>query len=422
MGYQHLKPTLFVAALLFLANAALAQTPYLKEVFILNGGQYGNPQEDVVLIGVDPATGTTRTSDTIHTESIQDLLIDGDFAFVAAQDSLVKIDLSDLSRVAAVAFPGASTNVLATYQNQLLVANFHSQTDSNLYVFNKTTLALEHIVGGILQGVKGIAIIGDTAYLAQNLTSSSWSDSAGYLALVYLPTGTFVKNIPGDNVSDIGNLFVHNGNIVGLGSASDKLTTYSPANGTLQQDALGIDLEGSYGSKLQLVGDTLFAIFGGKIGSYNLATQSVINASIVDTLITAFAYDTLNGDFYVTQTDYFSYTRGIVFNNNGTAIDTFPVGYSPEVIKLHYGTFVGVEEIAVTEFTLYPNPTTGNLWVRLDNSETATLLLRDFTGRVLQTLDVAVGTPTSVDLSNLATGIYLLQSTDGKTTKKVVKQ
>jgi hypothetical protein len=205
MGYNHLKPILLLLATVLWANFVTAQAtaPYLKELLILNGGQYGNPQEDITLIGYNPFTGATRISDTIRSQSIQALLVEGNFAYIAAEDSLVKINLTNFTRVAQARFPGASTYSLALYNNQLLVGNWYGQADSNLYVFDKTDLTLDYAVPQIEQGVKGIAIIGDTAYLAQNLYDANYSDSAGYLSLVYLPTGTFIKNVPGDGVSDI---------------------------------------------------------------------------------------------------------------------------------------------------------------------------------------------------------------------------
>lgn len=422
MGSNHYKPTLLIIAAVLLANLSMAQVPYLKEVLVLNGGQYGNPQEDITLIGFDPATGSTRVSDTIHSQSIQDLLIEGDFAFIAAEDSIVKIRLSDFSRAAAIAFPGASTYTLATYYDQLLVGNWYGQADSNLYVFDKNDLSLDYVVPQVEQGVKGIAIIGDTAYLAQNLTDASYSDSAGYLSLVYLPTGTFVKNVPGDNVSDIAKLFTYGGGIIGIGSATDMASFYDPTDGSLGINPIGVDVTGGYGSVLQLVGDTMFGIYDGKLGSINVTNGSMINANIIDTLITAFAYDTLNQRFYVTQTDYFSYSRGIVFDNTGAAVDTFQVGYSPESVKLVYGITVGISDVAGYEAIVYPNPVSNLLSIKTTHTENLTMVMRDLAGRVLITTEVSVGQTTTIDVSALAPGMYLLQSTDGRFTQKVVKQ
>jgi hypothetical protein len=517
MGSKHLKPILFLLATVLWANFATAQTtaPYLKEVLILNGGQYGNPQEDITLVGYNPFTGATRISDTIHSQSIQALLVEGDFAYIAAEDSLVKIRISDFSRVAAVAFPGTSTYSLYIYYNQLLVGNWYGQADSNLYVFDKTNLTLDYVVPQIEQGVKGIAIIDDTAYLSQNLTDGNYSDSAGYLSLVYMPTGTFVKNVPGDGVSDIAKLQNYAGGIIGIGSATDMASFYDPANGSLGINPIGVDVTGGYGSLLQLVNDTMFGVFDDKIGTINVTNGNIINASLVDTLITSFVYDTLSQNFYVTQTDYFSYTRGIVFNKAGVAIDTFLVGYAPEAMSLVYdinnapvavndtvqlyniqsltfspllndsdldndsvtitiitqpteGTALvngreieytatqigflgqdsivyeicdysaaslcsqatvrinseweGVEDLKNLNLAIYPNPANDHLAIRNTGNEEQTLVLTDLAGRNLKTIAAQGNSTTTIDLSNLAPGLYLLLGADGRFTQKVVKQ
>jgi hypothetical protein len=519
MGYNHLKPTLLLLATVLWANVATAQAtePYLKEVLVLNGGQYGNPQEDITLIGYNPFTGATRISDTIRSQSIQALLIEGNFAYIAAEDSLVKISLTDFTRVAQARFPGASTYSLALYNNQLLVGNWYGQADSNLYVFDKSDLTLDYVVPQIEQGVKGIAIIGDTAYLAQNLNDANYSDSAGYLSLVYLPTSTFIKNVPGDGVSDIGKLQNYAGGFIGIGSATDMASFYDPTDGSLNINPIGLDVTGGYGNLMQLVNDTLFGVFDDKIGSINVTNGNLINASLVDTLITSFVYDTLSQNFYVTQTDYFSYTRGIVFNKTGVPIDTFLTGYAPEAMGLVYGVntapvavddaihnynshfltydvlsndydqdgdslvitiivqptygnavivnniieftdtfsqdwiifrdtityqicdyngaslcsvaklsiyteWEGVQDLKNLNLAIYPNPVSDNLAISNTGNEAQTLVLTDLAGRTLKTMIAQRNTTTTIDLSNLARGLYLLLGADGNFAQKVVKQ
>src|SRR5690606_26332538 len=113
---------------------------------------------------------------------------------------------------------------------------------------------------------------------------------------------------------------------------------YDPIDGSLNVNPIGVDVAGGYGSLLQLVGDTMLGVYDNIIGSINVTNGNIINASIVDTLITAFVYDTLNQLFYVTQTDYLSWSRGLICNNAGIAIDTFLVGYAPVSLKLIYAT------------------------------------------------------------------------------------
>lgn len=268
---------------------------------------------------------------------------------------------------------------------------------------------------------------------------------------------------------------------------------------------------------MQLVNDTLFGVFDDKIGSINVTNGNIINPSLVDTLITSFVYDTLSQNFYVTQTDYFSYTRGIVFNKAGAAIDTFLTGYAPEamglvydvntapvavddaihnynshfltydvlsndydqdgdslvitiIVQPTYGNAVivnniieftdtfsqdwiifrdtityqicdysgaslcsvaklsiyteweGVQDLKNLNLAIYPNPVNDNLAIRNTGNEEQTLVLTDLAGRALKTIIAQRNTTTTIDLSNLARGLYLLLGADGRFAQKVVKQ
>lgn len=345
---MELRIVSFALALFGLWIPATAQVaPYLKEVVILNGGMFGDPTQNVVVTTYNPFTGVYRQSDTIHTQSSQDLLLDGDVAYVAAQDSIVKIDLTDMSRLAANAFPGPSTYGLELHGNLLFVGNWYGQSDSNLYVFNANNLSLNKIIGNIFTGVKGMAIVGDTLYVSQNLTSSAWSDSAGYLAVVDLNTLSYVRDIPGDGVSDMGKLTVRNGQVWSLNSASNTYTVYNPATGGITQTAFANDVSGGYLSNTLINNDTLWATFDGALGAYDLANDALVIDSLIDTTIVGFVMDDVANLFYITATDYFSYTAGLIYDRTGTLQGGFDVGFAPEVIKPRWA--VNTAPVAVND-------------------------------------------------------------------------
>lgn len=89
---------------LFVAIFMAAISIKAQKVILVNGGQFGNNAENVSVISYDVTTKVYNTIDSIGTQSVQDLLIDGNSAFVAAQDSIVKYDLVTQSRVAAASF------------------------------------------------------------------------------------------------------------------------------------------------------------------------------------------------------------------------------------------------------------------------------------------------------------------------------
>jgi hypothetical protein len=86
---------------------------------------------------------------------------------------------------------------------------------------------------------------------------------------------------------------------------------------------------------------------------------------------------------------------------------------------------VGVDEIVLEDqLNIYPNPVTDVLNVQWNNTtETATLSIRDLSGRLVLSERVANGNAV-LDLSNLSSGNYILelQMTDRTIRKQVIKQ
>lgn len=86
------------------------------------------------------------------------------------------------------------------------------------------------------------------------------------------------------------------------------------------------------------------------------------------------------------------------------------------------------ENIAVTAFAalkVYPNPSNGLLTIEADqNQPISTILVSDISGKVMQQLQGA-GSTLQVDISNYASGIYLIKvlHEDGQISQvKVMKQ
>ena len=80
-----MKKITFSIALSLCALASVAQKTVLA-----NGGRFGIQSENVTISIYDTQLKTSVTIDTIHTQSVQDVLVDGNAAIVAAQDSIVR--------------------------------------------------------------------------------------------------------------------------------------------------------------------------------------------------------------------------------------------------------------------------------------------------------------------------------------------
>lgn len=337
-----------------------AQTTVTKQVLIANGGQFdpnpGYPANPANVQIYDPSDGSYTPLDTIGTTSVQDLLIEGSEAFLAAGDSVMRYDLATGTRLAAEAFGGESTITLGLTDSLLLVGNFFlpfGSTDpypNNLRIFDRETLTLVDSVPALSRPVKSIAVDGDFAYVTQNFTSASFSDSAGFMVKLNLSTLAVEDTIEvNQNDEDLGPLLRVDSLLFGLNGASNTITTFNLNTQTATTDTANADLmPGSYGSRYSFdANGDFYLVVDGDIAQYDLATRSLVQGGIVDTVISGFALDTLNDRFYVTQTDFFSYTGGIIYDQQGTRLDTLLAGFAPEVIEVVYNTLPQASDLDV---------------------------------------------------------------------------
>jgi len=93
-----------IVCLLF-AVGSMAQSTV--KVVVGNGGIFNNPADHVSITGIDPLDYSSTFIGEVIRESIQDLIVVESTAFIAAEDSIVKFDLS------------TNTKLLAIYQSNL---------------------------------------------------------------------------------------------------------------------------------------------------------------------------------------------------------------------------------------------------------------------------------------------------------------
>ena len=78
--------------------------------------------------------------------------------------------------------------------------------------------------------------------------------------------------------------------------------------------------------------------------------------------------------------------------------------------------YVGIEESATVDFTVYPNPTLGETTITVRGNQI--IYVYDITGGLIEQFR-ASGTTTK-DFSHLASGVYLLQTENGENVRLVV--
>ncbi|MCP4124396.1 MAG: T9SS type A sorting domain-containing protein [Bacteroidetes bacterium] len=316
----------------------------LNQVIIVNGGQFGNPSQRCNIASFDPVSMNYTVFDTIPVNSVQDLIVTGDTAYVAAQDFVVMYDLDSYSRLAIDTFPGASAHQLEVYGDYLLATNYFGQTSDNLYVFDRRTLTLIDTIQEITHPGGTMAIHDDMLYVSQNLKGNidacpPWgclNDTLGFLSVVNLNSMEWVEDISLDNNgNECGRILNLDGTLISLNEASGSVTAYR----TDLDISSTNDLPGSistirYRTESEVIDGQVVSLFNGGIGILSGDITSV--TPLVDTPVIAFSYDLVSGQFFATGSDFFSYTNGYAFNSNGEHLYNFPVGHAPEGIAVHY--------------------------------------------------------------------------------------
>jgi hypothetical protein len=397
----------------------LVQETSAQQLLIVNGGSFGSATEKANLGVFNASTGLYTHIDTIYTNSVQDVLIEADrYAYVAAQDSIVKYDLWSGQRLAATAFGASSTIKLGLYNNALLVGNWYGASTGNLRIFDKYTLDFQDSIPEITKGAQDFVVLGDFAYISQNNTSGSWSDTLGYLAVVNLNTLSFVRN---DTLSTIGEelgrlVNVGDTAIYSLNSVSNTISYYHiPTANSNTVMAAGILSPKSYGGTAYQDGiNSWYLPFNNGIGTFDLVNNSVLSADIITTAGgTAFAVDTVNNQIYLSYINYVnqSLNQGIYYNSNGDSLGTFPVGISPEVLAIWYSnvTLNTNSNFFATELNVkaFPNPVVDYLNIQTSANIKA-VRVSDLQGRILYFSEINAAKQAQIDLSNFAAGTYFL--------------
>ncbi|MEM7369840.1 MAG: T9SS type A sorting domain-containing protein [Bacteroidota bacterium] len=349
-----MKQVLFFA--FFLSVLSLhSQEVRVKKVLLLNGGSFGNPADNANVQLLDPVDLSLQSVDTIQTGSVQDALIDGTRAYVAAQDSIVLYDLISGDRIAATAFGAPSTIHMELSDNYLLVGNWYFPFNhvgpylNNFRVFDRHSLTFIDSIPAISLPAKDFVVVGNDVYITQNYPTPSFKDSAGYLIRLDLNSLSVVDTFEVNaNDEDLGRLVLLDSVLYGLNNASNTITTVDLSTGMGTTDSANANIAaGAYGSLFSVDEEgILYTIINGSLASYDLINRAVISADLIDTVITAFAHDTLSDQFYITQTDYFSFSLGGVYDNQGNKIGAFSTGSSPEVAEVIYN----VLPIAVNDY------------------------------------------------------------------------
>ena len=394
-----------------LGLSALAQAQnYVHQAIILNEG-YFDYQTNEILIPVtigsyNPASQAYQVVDTLEGMRFgSDVIIDGNFYYVAADSKIFKMDLNTHQEVASVSCPGVRN--LGIYQNKLVATRgeYLTSYSSYLHIYDANTLSLIQAIDTV-QGPKwatqNIVIDGSSAYIAVN-NGYEWGNEKGLIGKLDL------SNLSYGNEVDLGPDGKNPDNLVKLGGFLYTVNNKDFSGSSISKVAL----DGTSNSTVNLAaastGCGTSALRDNNL-VYQLSMETILNEFDVNVMNSSgpvtghtlnyyeLAQETVSGQLYTSETDYFSFGKVHIFDANNIELSNFNVGISPGTIVFDVRSSAGVSAIENT-ISVYPNPAVDFLNVSIDGVKR----IYDFTGKLL-----IESSATSLDISALNQGIYVL--------------
>jgi len=401
-----------------------------EEVLVGNGGQYGNEADHVSLTSINPDDYSSSFVGEIIRESIQDMVIDGQYAYLAAEDSIAKFDLIAKTKVAQVYESNLSR--LAFVNNQLLVSrrsDINGPPADGIYLkAYDADLNFISQAEGIPTDASDIAVVNDSIYLA---IPGDWQATEGQMAIISADFSFMrILNL-GASAVGLYDLFYDNNKIYTVNKTPYGLTVGSVSTYDIETATYTTQvIENVVGKGVYLKDDILYLGLDYGIGSYNISSNEVINNQIVPDpgsatyiSIAGAAYDYINEHIYVSITDYFSFGQGKVYDLEGNEIAAFEAGISAEAIKVRYKDHTLVPELAATSVKTYPNPCRDFITIQSQNPILSVRIISQL-GQEISHTAASGEIQKRVDLHRLKNGLYILQieSTQGIVTKSILKQ
>lgn len=399
-------------------SVAMQAQNYLHQVLILNEGYYDYSSSTIVTpvtVGsYNPATQTYQEVSTINNMRFaSDLIIDGNFYYVAADSKILKYDLNTHALVNEVACPGVRN--LAVSQGKLIATRGEYLTtyDSYLHVYDAASLQLIQAldtVTGPKWASQNIVINGDKAYIAVN-NGYEWGNEKGIVGALDLNTLSYGNEIDlGPDGKNPDNLMIYNGKLYSVnnkdwsGSSISEISLASGVANTVNLANAGTGCGTSALRDDQLV--------------YQISMETTLNAFDISVMNVAgpiaghqvnyyeLAQEPVSGNFYCTETDFFSYGIVHIFDGTNTELNQFAVSTSPGTVVFDVRQSVGINE-PTESFSVYPNPANSSVNVNVDGEK----LVYSLDGTLLiQTVE------NTLDISALSQGMYMISVNGQQTT------
>ena len=396
---------------LFLSVSVQAQN-YLHQAIILNEGYFDfqtNQILEPVTIGkYDPITQSYSVVNTLEgMRFASDVIIDGNFYYVAADSKIFKMDLNSHQEISSVGCPGVRN--LGIYQNKIVATRGEYLTtyDSYLHVYdasNMTLIAAIDTIQGPRWATQNIVIDGSSAFIAVN-NGYEWGNEKGIIGKLDLNALTYGNEI------DLGPDGKNPDNLLKVGSFLYSVNNKDWSGASISKVALDGSSTSTVNIATASTGCGTSALRDDKL-VYQISMETTLNEFDINGMNNVgpvsghtlnyyeLAQEPLSGNLFASETDFFSFGKVHVFDAGNNELSTFNVGISPGTIvfDVRPGS-ANLNELA-SNITVFPNPTTDFLNVNIEGTKQ----ILDLNGKVLLVSDL-----NTIDVSSLNSGIYIIE-------------
>lgn len=401
-----------------LTSASLYAQQYVHQVLIANEGffdfQTNAIIEPATIGSYNPQTQAYVVVDTLDGQRFSsDVLIDGDFYFVAADTKIFKYNLNTHQEVGSISLPGVRNLAIAADKLIATRGEYLQTFDSYLQIFDKNSLQLIAALdtnNGPKWATQNIVVVNNIAYIAVN-NAYEWGNEKGLIGQLDLSTLQYGSEIDlGAEGKNPDNMFLYNNELYTVnnkdwsGSSVSKVSL----NGAVNTQNLANAVTGCGTSALRDDKLVYQISMENTLNDYSLLNMTLVGpvAGITNNFYDL-AQEPISGNLYASATDFFSTGSVSIFDNANNLVDQFAVGVSPGTIVFDVRSSVGLTEHNTT-IGIYPNPSNGVFQIAgLTTGET--YQVSNATGQV-----IFEGQTSTFDLSAFEAGVYLIQTPSGQ--------
>jgi len=353
-----MKKVVFVLCLIY--QGVMAQN-VVNQVLLLNEGRYdyttGEIETPVTIGSYDPLASIYSVVDTIDgARFASDMLIDGDYFYVAADTQLLKYDLNTYELLASQSVNGVR-NILIVNDNLFVSRGEYGVSfDSYFQIYSKSDLTFISELDtteGPKWTTQNMVHTDNKLYIAIN-NGFEWGNEKSLIGVLDLSTLSYLEEIDlGSDATNPDNMMitddyiftVNNKNWSGASFSKVDLSTHSSTTINVSDVSTGCGT----------------SCLRGDIINFQISMDSVLLEWDPATLLSSgnplginqnfyeLAYDEVNNYLYASETDYSTYGKVHIYDADNNLVSEFDCGVSPGTIVFDVRNTTSIEDYSFNQ-------------------------------------------------------------------------